>query len=229
MSLADNLARVRENIQEATVASGRDPNDVRLVAVTKGVSAAAIQQAADLGVEEVGENRVQEAREKWDQIDGRIRWHFVGHLQSNKVKYLVDKCVLIHSLDRISLARELSKRMARLERKMDCLVQVNVSGEETKQGLDPSEAAAFIDRVRKLPGIRVVGLMTMPPYHENPEMSRPFFNRLRKLAEEIRGCDWPEVSMRELSMGMSGDYTVAISEGATLVRVGSAIFRGDDS
>jgi len=229
MSLADNLARVRENIQETTVASGRDPNDVRLVAVTKGVSAATIQQAADLGVEEVGENRVQEAREKWGRINGRIRWHFVGHLQSNKVKYLVDKCVLIHSLDRISLARELSKRMARLERKMDCLVQVNVSGEETKQGLDPSEAAAFIDRVRKLPGIRVVGLMTMPPYHENPEMSRPFFNRLRKLAEEIRGCDWPEVSMRELSMGMSGDYTVAISEGATLVRVGSAIFRGDDS
>lgn len=229
MSLADNLARVRENIQETTVASGRDPNDVRLVAVTKGVSATTIQQAADLGVEEVGENRVQEAREKWDQIDGRIRWHFVGHLQSNKVKYLVDKCVLIHSLDRISLARELSKRMARLERKMDCLVQVNVSGEETKHGLDPSEAAAFIDRVRKLPGIRVVGLMTMPPYHENPEMSRPFFNRLRKLAEEIRGRDWPEVSMRELSMGMSGDYTVAISEGATLVRVGSAIFRGDDS
>ncbi len=229
MSLADNLARVRENIQETTVASGRDPNDVRLVAVTKGVSAATIQQAADLGVEEVGENRVQEAREKWDRINGRIRWHFVGHLQSNKVKYLVDKCVLIHSLDRISLARELSKRMARLERKMDCLVQVNVSGEETKHGLDPSEAAAFIDRVRKLPGIRVVGLMTMPPYHENPEMSRPFFNRLRKLAEEIRGRDWPEVSMRELSMGMSGDYTVAISEGATLVRVGSAIFRGDDS
>ncbi len=226
--LAENLARVRMKISQAALAAGRDPEQVRLLAVTKGMPASIIEQALASGITDVGENRVQEGREKWVRIGDAARWHFIGHLQTNKVKYILKQYIMLHSLDRMSLARELSRRLSREGLELDCLVQVNVAGDDAKHGLAPGEAPLFVEEVGRLPGIRVVGLMTMPPFVEDPEESRPHFRRLRCLAEEIERRACPGVRMSELSMGMSADYTVAVAEGSTIVRVGSAIFRGDD-
>ncbi len=228
LELADNIAAVRRNIADAALAAGRDPGAIRLVAVSKGVDAATIQRAAGLGLTDFGENRVQEGRTKRPVIQEAVTWHFIGHLQSNKVKYVLGQYAMLHSLDRMSLARELSKRLERQRLELDCLVQVNVAREAVKHGLEPDRALPFVDAVRRLPGICVVGLMTIPPFSEDAEASRPHYRGLRLLAHEIAARQWPGVGMDQLSMGMSGDYPVAIAEGATMVRVGSALFRGDD-
>lgn len=228
MDMAERLNEVRRQIAGAAERAGRDPDDIRLMAVTKGIPPAKIDRVAALGVTEVGENRVQEGRSKWKHVKSPLHWHFIGHLQSNKVKYVLRQYILLHSLDRMSLARELSRRLEREGREMECLVQVNVAREAQKHGLDPDQVVSFVDEVRHMPGISIVGLMTIPPYSDDPEASRPHYRCLSQLARDLERREWPGVKMRELSMGMSGDFTVAVAEGATIVRVGSAIFRGDD-
>jgi len=223
--IKSNLAQVRERIEMATQRAGRDPGSVRLVAISKGHPVDAIRLAYAAGVTEFGENRAREGRNKVEELRTlAISWHFVGHLQSNKVKYVLGTYQLLHSLDRMSLATEIDKRARRASIVQPCLVQVNVSGEESKFGLPPGEVGSFLDRVSKLGGVKVEGLMMIAPLVDDPEEARPFFRRLRELAEELRPRLPPTVSLSDLSMGMTNDYEVAVEEGATIVRIGRAIF-----
>jgi len=218
--LEDNLRRVRSEIAAAAMRAGRDPEDVRLVAVTKTVGVETVRRAVALGLEDFGENRVQGAREKLAAFPG-LRWHFIGHLQSNKVKEVLAHFVLIHSLDSFSLAEALQQYGEKLQRDVAALVQVNVAGEESKYGLDPVELPDFLEALSRMPRIKVEGLMTMAPWVEDPEEVRPVFRRLRELRQNHRR---PGMDLPHLSMGMTGDFAVAVEEGATLVRIGSAIF-----
>ncbi|MBO8168094.1 MAG: YggS family pyridoxal phosphate-dependent enzyme [Thermoanaerobacteraceae bacterium] len=224
MSLADRLQQVLENIARAAEKSGRRPEDVQLVAVTKTMPVPVIKEAIGLGVTRIGENKVQEIREKYDQIDEDVEWHMIGHLQSNKVKYILDKVALIHSLDRMSLAWELEKKAAKKGVQVPVLVQVNVAEEESKFGLRVPEVLPFLEKLADFPHIAVKGLMTMAPYVSDPEQTRPVFSGLRELRDKIAAQKYEHVRMEILSMGMTNDYQVAIEEGATMVRIGSAIF-----
>lgn len=224
MSLADRLQQVLENIARAAEKSGRRPEDVQLVAVTKTMPVPVIKEAIGLGVTRIGENKVQEIREKYDQIDEDVEWHMIGHLQSNKVKYILDKVALIHSLDRMSLAWELEKKAAKKGVQVPVLVQVNVAEEESKFGLRVPEVLPFLEKLADFPHIAVRGLMTMAPYVSDPEQTRPVFSGLRELRDKIAAQKYEHVRMEILSMGMTNDYQVAIEEGATMVRIGSAIF-----
>lgn len=224
MTIKDNLEKIHGRIAAACVRAGRDPREVRLVAVSKIKPAALIEEAAAAGQRVFGESYVQELAAKVEQIDGPVEWHFIGALQSNKVKYLRGKVALIHSVDRLSLAREIARQWGKLGRIADILIQVNLAGEESKSGTSEQEALTLVRQVAELPQVRIGGLMTLPPYFDDPEQVRPYFRRLRQLAEEISTLHLPGVEMRELSMGMSHDFEVAVEEGATLVRVGTAIF-----
>ena len=198
---------------------------MQLVAVSKTIAPEAVREALEAGVTILGENYVQEAREKFKAlIQYPVSWHFIGHLQSNKTKYAVRLFDLIHSVDSLKLARELNKQAAKVDKIQPILVQVNISGEDTKSGIAENEAPALVSTISKMKNLSVRGLMTMPPYFYQPEKVRPFFAALRKLRDEIDGRRIPNVSMAELSMGMTGDFEVAIQEGATLVRIGTAIF-----
>lgn len=223
--IAGKIAAVRRAIEEAARQAGRDPRGVTLVAVTKTVAPEAVRRAVEAGVLDLGENRVQEWLAKREAVGAGVRWHLIGHLQTNKVKHVLRGVHLLHSLDRWELAAAISRRMPPGE-SLPVLVQVNVSGETSKQGLAPAEVPGFLRRVAALPGVRVQGLMTMAPQVADPEEARPVFRRLRELAGELAGLGIPGVEMRELSMGMSGDFRVAVQEGATLVRIGSRIFGG---
>ncbi|MBS3942774.1 MAG: YggS family pyridoxal phosphate-dependent enzyme [Dethiobacter sp.] len=220
MMLEQNLQRVRKEIAAAARRSGRDPGDVRLVAVTKTVGVESVRQAAALGLKDFGENRLQEAREKVAAFP-ELCWHFIGRLQSNKVKDVITHFTLIHSLDRFSLAEELQRCGDRLDLEFAALVQVNVAGEDSKSGLDPSELPDFLDALRRMPRIKVEGLMTMAPWADDPEEVRPVFRQLWELRRKYRS---PEMNLPHLSMGMTGDFAVAVEEGATMVRIGSALF-----
>lgn len=227
VALAENIAAVRARINEALAVAGRHPADLTLVAVTKYVDALTIKELLAHGVEHIGENRLQEAVRKQavlGDFKNRFKWHFIGSLQTNKARQVAAKFDLIHSLDRMNLAEALQKASQKLNKEIPVLIQVNVSGEQTKHGVDPAEVGAFYAEVRKLPGLCPVGLMTMAPYTEDPETSRPVFRELRLLFERIKRDYNPGPQWRELSMGMSNDYVVAIEEGATIVRIGSAIF-----
>ncbi len=224
MSIAANLAQIHDRIAAACARAGRDPRSVRLVAVSKTKPAADIEAAAAAGQTLFGESYVQEFVAKTEAVRLPVEWHFIGALQSNKVKYLRGKVALIHSVDRFSLAAEISRQWQKLGRSADILLQVNLGGEATKSGTDAADLLALARQVCALPALRVRGLMTLPPWEEDPEAVRPHFRRLRQLAEELSGYDLPNLEMRELSMGMSHDFEVAIEEGATLVRVGTAIF-----
>jgi pyridoxal phosphate enzyme (YggS family) len=197
---------------------------VKLVGVTKTVDLARVELAVQAGLEILGENYVQEAREKLRRFEGRVRWHFIGRLQSNKAKHAVQLFELIHTVDSLKLAEELHRRAQALGRMIPILIQVNVAAEETKGGVRPEEALALVGEAARLGNLRIRGLMTMPPYFDDPERVRPYFRRLRELSEEIAAARLSEVEMAELSMGMSGDFEVGVEEGATLVRVGTAIF-----
>jgi pyridoxal phosphate enzyme (YggS family) len=224
MSVAENLLKIQERIRTAAERCGRDPRSVRLVAVSKTQPMEAIIAASEAGQRIFGENYVQELLDKAGKAPETAEWHFIGSLQSNKVKYIAGLVSLIHSVDRISLAREIDRQWQRTGKVCDILLQVNISGEETKSG---TTAAGVIELAREaaaLPHLRIRGLMTMPPFFDEPERARPYFRELRRLAGVIMAEDIPGVSMDELSMGMSGDFEVAVEEGATLVRVGSAIF-----
>lgn len=224
MTIAANLNSIRNQIIAAASAAGRDPASVRLVAVSKTKPAAMVEDAFRAGQTLFGENYVQELAAKAAEVSSPVEWHFIGHLQSNKVKQIAGLVSMIHSVDRLSLAEEINRQWGRLGKCCDVLVQVNVSGETTKSGTTAHEAFDLVRGVAAHPHLRVKGLMTMPPFFVDPEEARPYFRELRNLAREIEGLALPGVSMEELSMGMSGDFSVAIAEGATLVRIGSAIF-----
>ncbi len=209
---------------ETAEKSGRPASSVRLMAVTKTVDDARIIEAIEAGVDIMGENYIQEAKRKIESLGRSVHWHMIGHLQTNKAKIAAGLFEMIHSVDRIELATELDKRAATKGLSLDVLIEVNISGEETKNGVPLAGAVDLVHRVAALPNISIKGLMTMPPYFDDPEDARPFFRSLRELKETIASEKIPGVEMNELSMGMTGDYIVAIEEGATIVRIGRAIF-----
>ncbi len=222
--IAANVRTVRSRIEEAAARAKRDPAGITLIAVTKTVDAFRIKAVVEAGVTDLGENRAQEFRDKYSLLGPLARWHFIGHLQTNKVKYLVEKVNLIQSVDRMPVAVEVDRLAERAGLCQSVLVEVNVSGEAAKSGINADEAVAFIDSLRGLPHVKVCGLMAVGPLSGGPEAARPCFRRLRAIAEDVAGRGWPEVEMRHLSMGMSGDFPVAIEEGANMVRIGTAIF-----
>jgi hypothetical protein len=220
-TIRDNYLKVMEKIERVAQKAGRDPGEVKLVAVSKTVEVAKIKEAIEAGVSILGENYVQEAQKKIEEIGRSIAWHFIGHLQSNKAKYAVSLFDMIHSLDSISLAEELNRRAEKEGRTMNAMIEVNLSGEATKFGAEEARVFDIARRVLNLSHLSLVGLMTMPPYFDSPDMSRPYFIQLRELKERMGKEGIP---VKELSMGMSNDFEVAIEEGATYVRVGTAIF-----
>ncbi|MEK7375283.1 MAG: YggS family pyridoxal phosphate-dependent enzyme [Thermodesulfobacteriota bacterium] len=224
MNVADNIRQIREAMAEAARRSGRPASSVRLMAVTKTVDDDRILAAIRAGVEIIGENYVQEAKRKIEKMGNESEWHMIGHLQTNKAKYAVRLFDMIHSVDRLELAVELDRRARADGRVMKVLIEVNVSGEETKSGVPLATARDLVRAVAPLENLSIRGLMTMPPWFDDPEEARPFFRALRELRDQITGEGIPQVEMRELSMGMTGDYAVAIEEGATVVRIGRGIF-----
>lgn len=224
MSTSSKLANIHSLISAAALSAGRSPAEIRLVAVSKTKPAGVVEEAAAAGQLLFGENYVQEFAAKAAEIKCPVEWHFIGHLQSNKVKYIAGLAAMIHSVDRLSLAEEIDRQWGRLNRVCDILIQVNLSGETSKSGTTFKEAQEIVRQVSRLQNVRICGLMTMPPFFDDPEAARPYFRELKLLSKEIESLAIPRVSMQELSMGMSGDFEVAIEEGATLVRIGSAIF-----
>lgn len=223
-TVKDNIRRIRDGIEKAALKSGRRASDVRLMAVTKTVDDDRVMEAIEAGVDIIGENYVQEAKRKIEKMGKTIEWHMIGRLQTNKARYAVRLFDMIHSVDRISLAEELDKRSRTAGHITRILIEVNVSGEETKSGVTKADAIDLIKEISALENLSVQGLMTMPPYFDDPEDARPYFVSLRELKDDILKEDISNVEMNELSMGMSGDYEVAVAEGATIVRVGRAIF-----
>jgi len=224
MSIAENLARVKEQIAEAAMRSGRTSDSVKLVGVTKTVDVDRIKEAVFAGLQILGENYVQEARGKIKEVGGEVSWHFVGRLQTNKAKYAVKLFDMIQTVDSFKLAKELNRRAQPLGRTIPIIIQVNLASEVSKGGVEPSECISLIKQISELANLQIRGLMTMPPFFDQPERARPYFAQLRELSQEIARAQLPRVEMNELSMGMSGDFETAIEEGATLVRVGTAIF-----
>jgi pyridoxal phosphate enzyme (YggS family) len=224
MSIADNLKTVMDRIASAAQRAGRDPSSVKLVVVTKTVDPVRIREAVAAGAKILGENRVQEAKEKIEELGNIASWHLIGRLQTNKAKYAVKLFDLIHSVDSVELAKELDRQAAKINKVQPVLIEVSIAGEESKAGVRIDETMDLIKEAAKLRNIAIQGLMTMPPFSDKPEDSRPHFRKLRELAQSAAREDLPGVSMKELSMGMSGDFEVAIEEGATMVRVGTAIF-----
>jgi len=219
-----NIEEVRKRVEKAALKSGRNPGDIKIIGVTKTVDTDRIMKAIDAGIVDLGENRVQELLEKYDKINRECRWHLIGHLQTNKVKYIIDKVSLIHSVDRIELVQEIQKRAEKIGRIVDVLVQVNVAEEESKFGIRTSEALDFVKEVSRFENIKVRGLMTIAPLVENPETVRYVFRELRKLLIDIRQENIDNINMDFLSMGMSNDFEIAVEEGSNMIRVGTAIF-----
>jgi pyridoxal phosphate enzyme (YggS family) len=220
-SIKENLLRVMERIERAARKVGRDPEEIKLVAVSKTVETARIKEAIEAGVAILGENYVQEAQKKIEEIGRPVSWHFIGHLQSNKAKYAIRLFDMIHSLDSISLAEELNRKAEQADLVIKVMIEVNLSKEATKFGTDEEMVLNLAKRIQNLSHLSLEGLMTMPPYFDSPEMSRPYYIALRELKERmVKGG----IPMKELSMGMSNDFEIAIEEGATYVRVGTAIF-----
>lgn len=224
MSVRENLEQVREQLVAACSRAGRNPDEVRLVAIAKTKSADMVREAFAAGQKIIGESYVQEFVDKVEIIEEPVEWHFVGSLQTNKVKYLTGKVALIHSVDRLHLAEEIDRQWGKIGETADILIQVNLGHEITKSGTSEEELESLVREISQFPHLRIRGLMTIPPYFDNQEEVRPFFRQLRELARHIDGLTLPGVEMRELSMGMTHDFEVAVEEGATLVRVGTAIF-----
>jgi hypothetical protein len=224
MDLKKRLENVNDRINKAALKCGRDPENIHLVAVSKTIPANRVKEAIELGVTILGENYVQEARDKFNLLGTYpVSWHFIGHLQTNKAKYAVRLFDLIHSVDTLKLARELDKQAKKVNKVQDILIQINVSKEPSKSGSDMENAANLIKDIERLENLSVKGLMAMPPFFNNPEKARPYFIALRNLRDQIQKT-LPGVALDELSMGMTGDFEVAIEEGATFVRIGTAIF-----
>lgn len=223
--ISENLNKVRQNISEIAKKAGRNPEEVLLLGVTKTVDVDVVQEALSLGITDCGENKPQELARKYEVLGDSARWHQIGSLQTNKVKYIIDKVSLIHSLDRMNLAKEIQKRCEKEDIFVDCLVQVNISREESKSGLYKEDVEEFIRKCSEdFDRIRITGLMTMAPFDAEKEEIRAVFRGLKELSNEISDLKIPNVQMKDLSMGMSGDYDIAIEEGATIVRIGTSIF-----
>lgn len=222
--IKENLAEVEARIQAACERSGRRREEVKLIAVSKTKPVSMIEEALEEGILEFGENKPQEIREKYGVLPKEIRWHMIGHLQRNKIKYIIDKASMIHSIDSERLAEAVEAEAARHNLVMPILVEVNIAREESKYGLMEEETLPFIEKVSCFPHLRIEGLMTIAPFVENPEENRKYFEKLRKLYVDIKSKNIDNVNMCNLSMGMTGDYEVAIEEGATMIRVGTGIF-----
>ena len=222
--IRENLTDVERRIKEACLRCGREPSSVRLIAVSKTKPAEMIQEAITAGILDFGENKPQELRDKYDILPKNLRWHMIGNLQRNKVKYVVGRAVMIHSLGSDELAESIEKEAEKKDLIMPVLAEVNMAGESSKSGLAPEETEAFLRRVSSMKHLKVKGLMTIAPMTEFPEENRVYFRELRNLAVDIARKNIDNVDMYELSMGMTGDFEVAIEEGATMVRVGTGIF-----
>jgi len=222
--IKNNLEIINEKIKKAALKTDKNPEEIKLVAVAKTATIEQIEEAIKAGVKIVGENKVQEAKEKYQIITADIEWHLVGHLQTNKVKYAVEIFDCIQSVDSIKLAKEIDKRSLQFGKTTNILVEVNVSGEETKYGIKPEEVVLFLKNISEFTGIRVRGLMTIAPIVEDKEEVRPYFRKLRELSKEIKSKNIKNVKMDYLSMGMSEDFEIAIEEGANMVRIGRGIF-----
>ena len=222
--IRENIETVEKNIEEACKRSGRDRSEVTLIAVSKTKPVSDIRQAMECGMTVFGENKVQEIRDKTEEIKEEISFHMIGHLQANKVKYLPGKVVMIHSVDNVKLAQEIEKQFAKNDITIDVLIEVNMAGEESKFGLSPREVPDFVKEISTLSHLNIRGLMTIAPFTEDPESNRVYFRGLKDLLNEINDMGIDGVHLDTLSMGMTGDYEVAIEEGATFVRVGTGIF-----
>lgn len=219
-----NLKEVEQNILTACNKCGRSRDEITLIAVSKTKPVSMLEEAYSAGIRNFGENKVQEMCEKYEVMEKDIRWHMIGHLQTNKVKYLIGKTALIHSVDSYKLACEIEKQAAKHNCIMDILIEVNIAEEETKFGLSEEDVIDLVKQIAQLPHVRIQGLMTVAPYVVDSEENRPFFRKIKQLSVDINNQNIDNVSMNILSMGMTGDYMVAIEEGATMVRVGTGIF-----
>lgn len=225
--IAENLRQVQATIAACCDRVGRNPSEVQIVAVTKYVSLETTRSALEAGIRHIGESRTQDAVPKWEALGAEAAtWHFIGHLQTNKVRDMIGRFTYVHSLDRLSLAKELNKRGAQQDIVTRCMVQVNISGEETKHGLNSQDVPDFLMILRDMPHIEVSGFMTMAPYVEDPEETRWIFRKLRELRDRMKE-KYPELPLEHLSMGMSNDYHIAVEEGATFIRLGSTLV-GDE-
>ncbi len=222
--ILENINNVKTNIETACKKCGRNPKDVTLIAVSKTKPVSLLEEAYETGCRDFGENKVQELCDKYEVMEKDIKWHMIGHLQTNKVKYLIGKAALIHSVDSYKLACEIEKQAAKHDCIMDILIEVNIANEESKFGLAQEEVIELVKQVALLPHIRIKGLMTVAPYVEDSEENRMYFRNIKQLSVDIDNQNIDNVSMNVLSMGMTGDYMVAIEEGATIVRVGTGIF-----
>ncbi|HEY4706513.1 MAG TPA: YggS family pyridoxal phosphate-dependent enzyme [Thermodesulfobacteriota bacterium] len=227
-TISENILHINDRIRRAARKAGRDPGEITLIAVTKTVETKKIKEAISAGLRVFGENYVQEAQEKISKVkDKNIKWHFIGHLQKNKVKLAVELFDMIHTVDSLDLAKEINKRATE---PVDILIEVNIAREKTKAGVDSEGAVKLAKAISAtMPNLRLRGLMSIPPVFEQAEMSRPYFAMLRRLAERINKEKFPGVFLKDLSMGMSNDFEVAIEEGATMVRIGTAIFGSRES
>lgn len=223
MSIKDNLEKIRQNVAKACAQCGRNPDDVLILAVTKTRTADEINEAIRCGITDIGENRVQELLAKYDDVDPSARWHIIGHLQTNKVKYIADKVSMIHSVDSLKLAEEIDRRCRSIGKVMDVLIEIN-SGEENKDGIDPSGVYELIEEASSLKNISIKGLMTMAPLGADQETLTKVFSALYNLSVDIKAKKYDNVSMDTLSMGMSGDYVDAVRCGATIIRPGRTLF-----
>lgn len=222
--LKENLQQVEENIKKACKKSGRDRADVTLIAVSKTKPVEMLQTVYDCGIRDFGENKVQEMCDKMEVLPGDIKWHMIGHLQTNKVKYIVGRTELIHSVDSVHLAAEIQKQAVKKDVIVPILIEVNIAEEESKFGIHKEDTIAMVRQIAEMDHLRIKGLMTIAPFVENAEDNRLYFREIKQLSVDIKNQNIDNVSMDVLSMGMTGDYEVAIEEGATLVRVGTGIF-----
>jgi pyridoxal phosphate enzyme (YggS family) len=223
-TIKNNLEIINKKIKKAALKANRNSEEIKLVAVTKTATMGQIEEAINAGVKIIGENRVHDAKEKYKILTAGIEWHLIGHLQTNKVKYAVEIFNCIHSVDSIKLAQEIDKRSKQFGKIMDVLVEVNVSGEESKYGIKPEEVKPFIKNISEFLRIKVRGLMTIAPIVKDKEEVRPYFRKLRELSKEIKSKNIENVKMDYLSMGMTKDFEIAIEEGANMVRIGRGIF-----
>lgn len=223
-SIKNNISAIKEEIKQACLKAGRSPEEITIIAVTKTIDVERINYAVDCGLSNLGENKVQEIMDKYDTVAKGVKWNLIGHLQTNKVKYIIDKVELIHSVDSVKLAEEISRRAEKNNLIKDVLVQINVAMEETKFGINIEDAVDFVKSASVFKNIRIKGLMTIAPNYEDVEKVRPVFRQLKKKFDELAQMNIPNTEMKYLSMGMSNDYSIAIEEGANMIRVGTAIF-----
>ena len=222
--LYENYETVVENVKKACVRAGRNPEEVTVIAVSKTKPLSDIEELIAHGVTEFGENKVQEMTDKYEHVSKPVHWHLIGHLQTNKVKYIIDKACLIHSVDSVHLAKEIEKEAAKKNVVVNVLIEVNIAHEESKFGINETDVYDLIEAIKDFPHVHVMGLMTIAPFVENPEDNRIYFHKMYQLSLDIKSKNIDNIDMNVLSMGMTNDYEIAVEEGATMVRVGTAIF-----